>query len=106
MILLFVGLVSRTPQVHKRKNKQKNPPGVHFTFVAVILNTIFGNVCLIAFILLNTCEPILFQPFLFDLPLSVLTPLHSDGEVLQEVAEHTFLTESLFKLNLNDPLST
>lgn len=33
-------------------------------------------------------------------------PLHSDGEVPQEVAEHTFLTESLFKLNLNDPLSS
>lgn len=48
----------------------------------------------------------LFQTFLFHLLLSVLTPLHSDGEVPQEVAEHTFLTESLFKLNLNDPLSS
>lgn len=45
-------------------------------------------------------------PFLFHLPLSVLIPLHSDGEVPWEVAEHTFLTESLFKLNLNDPLSS
>lgn len=51
-------------------------------------------------------QSMLFQRFLFHLPLSVLTPLLSDGEVPQEVAEHTFLTESLFKLNLNDPLSS
>lgn len=47
-----------------------------------------------------------FRAFLFNLPLSVLTRLRTDGEVPLEVAEHTLLTESLFKLNLNDPLSS
>lgn len=44
--------------------------------------------------------------YLFDsICLGQNLPLfHTDGEVPQEVAEHTFLTESLFKLNLNDPL--
>lgn len=51
-------------------------------------------------------QSILLQSFLFHLVLSVLTPSYSDGEVPQEVAELTFLTESLFKLNLNDPLSS
>lgn len=75
----------------------------------MISNTVCGDV---SFTFIPTCTmhyyslSMLFQPSLFHSPLSVLTPLHCDGEVPQEVAEHTFLTESLFKLNLNDPLSS